>query len=138
MNRRILIIDDDHLLCDLACSTFGGAGYATESAANGAKGLAALQRQRADLVLLDAAMPVLDGFETLAKLKADAALRDIPVIMLTAKRTTADVRRAMSLGIAGYIAKPFDCRTLVAQVERALASHASARPSDTVEDTWEL
>ena len=134
MIRRILIIDDDHLLCDLACSTFSGAGYATESAANGAKGLAALRRERADLVLLDAAMPVLDGFETLAKMRADAALRDIPVVMLTARRTTADVKHAISLGIKGYIAKPFDSRTLVAQVERALA----APPSEPVEDAWEL
>ena len=134
MIRRILIIDDDHLLCDLACSTFSGAGYATESAANGAKGLAALRRERADLVLLDAAMPVLDGFETLAKMRADAALRNIPVIMLTARRTTADVKRAMSLDIKGYIAKPFDSRTLVARVERALA----APPSEPAEDAWEL
>lgn len=137
MTRRILIIDDDHLLCDLACSTFSGAGYATESAANGAKGLAALRRERADLVLLDAAMPVLDGFETLAKIRADAALRDIPIVMLTAKRTTADVKRAMSLGITGYIAKPFDSRTLVARVERALAASA-ARSSEPAEDAWEL
>ena len=88
--------------------------------------LAAIERARPDLVLLDVMMPILDGFETCARLKADDRTRDIPVIFLTAKAQVHEQRHGMSAGALGYILKPFDPMTLSKQIEEVLATHAKA------------
>ncbi len=141
MAPHILIVDDDPLLREVASAAFTAAGYSVDCAEDGTKALATLRREPAELVLLDIAMPVLDGFETLAEMKADTALRDIPVIMLTALRTEKDVRRALALGVASYFAKPFEAKTLVDRVERTLRRQpkpARAAPPEPSEDAWEL
>ena len=144
MGLRILIIDDDSLIREMVAASFAHAGYSVDSAADARAGIAALRTQPADLVLLDLAMPDLDGFQALASIREDAALRDTRVIMMTASRSEKDVRRARALGVAGYLAKPLASGALVERVERMLGAPwelelAKARAEKPKEDdVWEV
>ena len=130
----VLIVDDDPLIRELIGEILRREGYVVETAENGNEALAALRNQRCALVLLDVSMPVLDGFQTLEKIKGDPLAREIPVVMLTAARAEKDVRRALSLGVAGYIAKPIDTPKLLENVKRILGK----APEKATEEVWEV
>lgn len=123
--RYIFIADDDRLMCELIARALGDDGHEAKFAVDGARALAALKGRRPDLLILDANMPVVDGFAVLQALKADPALRTLPVLMLTGRRSEEDVRRAHALGAGAYIVKPFVIPVLLA---RAYALIASSRP----------
>jgi DNA-binding response OmpR family regulator len=123
----ILIADDDELLAALVQFKLEAAGHRVVVAADGAAALAEASRQRPDLIVLDAMMPVLTGSEVLARLKADPATATVPVIMLTARRAQDDVVSALRAGAADYLTKPFIPEELIARVESALAQ---SRASD--------
>jgi two-component system alkaline phosphatase synthesis response regulator PhoP len=120
MNRRILIIDDERDIRDVAAASLelvGGFSVLTE--ASGKAGIAAARREHPDAILLDLMMPEMDGCETLTQLKQDDGTKYIPVILLTAK--------ALSLGqattaadVAGVMVKPFDPMRLASEVEAIL------------------
>jgi CheY-like chemotaxis protein len=84
----ILVVDDDPLTLDLLETTLHSAGYKTERALSGKTALATLAHTRVNGILLDLVMPEMDGFEVLKHMKDDSALKDIPVIILTAKSLT--------------------------------------------------
>lgn len=127
----ILIADDDELLAALVQFKLEAAGHKVVVAKDGAAALAEVARQRPDLIVLDAMMPVLTGSEVLARLKADPATASVPVIMLTARRAQDDVVSALRAGAADYLTKPFIPEELIARVETALfqprASNAVVR-----------
>lgn len=115
----ILVIDDvpDNLL--LASSLLKNL-YRVKVAPSGEKGLAIARSDPPDLILLDVMMPVMDGYETCAWLKADQALKHIPVIFLTAKGDIEDEERGFSLGAVDYIVKPLTPSLLLARVHTQL------------------
>lgn len=117
--RRILIADDDPLLRALLVHRLSGDGYDVSTAENGAQALSAIADLQPDLIVLDALMPVMDGFEVLRRLKAEA-LTDAPVIMLTALKREQDVVGALQLGAADYLVKPFIPDELGERVRRLL------------------
>ncbi|HEU0043710.1 response regulator [Sphingomonas sp.] len=125
----ILIADDDELLGALVQFKLEAAGHRVVIAANGALALDAVARERPDLVVLDAMMPVLTGHEVLARLKANLDSADLPVIMLTARRGQEDVVAALRGGAADYLTKPFIPEELLVRVETALAQ---SRAGETV------
>jgi len=88
--------------------------------ADGEAALSALREAEFDLVLLDALMPKLDGFQVLARMKKDKALAGIPVAMLTAKGQGADMATGTELGADDYIIKPFNPDELVERIEKIL------------------
>src|SRR4029077_21130188 len=90
-------------------------------ASDGAEGLAMIQKHKPDVVLLDLMLPGMDGFEVCQRSKADEATRQVPIIFLTAQPQPAAVARAMALGAAGYLVKPFDPIKIIDQVNEALA-----------------
>ncbi len=104
----ILVVDDDALLAELAMAVLQQDGYETRVAVNGGEALQLIEKRIPDLIILDANMPVLDGFGVLAALKADSVLKRIPVVMLTALRSEADVAKARHFKVDGYVAKPFE------------------------------
>lgn len=126
----ILIADDDELLAALVQFKLEAAGHRVIIAENGAAALEAVARERPDLVVLDAMMPVLTGAEVLTQLKANPARSSIPVIMLTARRNQEDVVTALRAGAADYLTKPFIPEELLVRVETALAS-AQSRASNS-------
>lgn len=123
---QILIADDDPLLRAVLEHKLAAAGYAVLSVGDGQAALDAARVGPPAAMVLDAMMPVMDGFEALRRLKADAALAHLPVIMLTALKREDDVVSALRLGAADYVAKPFNPDELVARLNR-LAPAARSR-----------
>ena len=118
--KTILICDDDPLLVDLLEYRLTSRGYAVAVAEDGGKALRRLQEMRPDAVLLDAMMPVIDGYEVLRKIRETPETADIPVIMLTARKQEQDIVMALELGANDYLVKPFIPEELVARLARLL------------------
>jgi len=116
MSRRILVVEDQEdnrrILRDLLTS----AGYEIIQAENGEEALAAAARERPDLILMDIQLPVLDGYEATRRIKADPALRAIPVIVVTSYALSGDETKARAAGCDAYVTKPFSPRALLAKI----------------------
>jgi len=82
--------------------------------------LAAIRAEKSDLILLDIMMPVMDGYEVLRRVKEDENLKNIPVLMLTARTQERDVVKGIDLGAEDYITKPFHPAELLARIKRIL------------------
>lgn len=117
---RILIADDDPFLRELLKHKLAAAGYIVIVAEDGSDALAQCREHMPDLAVLDAMMPISDGFEVLRRLKSDPATAAVPIIMLTALRREEDVVGALKLGAADYLVKPFIPDELVARIGRLL------------------
>lgn len=118
---RILIIDDEddiRRIAAISLSKLGGMDVV--EAGSGTEGLKKAREGAVDAILLDVMMPGLDGPSTLAALRSDPRTASIPVIFLTAKAMAAELDRLNGLGVAAVLVKPFDPRTLSAQVGAAL------------------
>jgi two-component system cell cycle response regulator DivK len=116
MSRRILVVEDQEdnrrILRDLLTS----AGYEIIQAENGEEALAAAARERPDLILMDIQLPVLDGYEATRRIKANPALRAIPVIAVTSYALSGDENKARAAGCDAYVTKPFSPRALLAKI----------------------
>lgn len=127
--RRILIADDDPLLRALLVHRLSGDGYDVVTAEDGGQALNAVRDLKPDLIVLDALMPVMDGFEVLRRLKS-ARLSQAPVIMLTALKREEDIVGALQLGAADYLVKPFIPDELGQRVLRLLGGEAEGGARD--------
>ena len=113
MPTRILAIDDSRMVHMVVTKTLRPLDVEVLTAINGQEGLEMAEKDQPDLILLDATMPVMDGMETLAALKANPATKNIPVVMFGAD-SAKESERAQQLGALQFIAKPFTGDTLVA------------------------
>lgn len=120
MPVKILTVDDSKVVRIMVKRALKSYDCTIVEAANGQEGLEAAARENPDLIMLDVTMPVLTGLEMLTKLRADEALKAIPVIMLTAESAQENIAQADSLGISGYIPKPFKEDNLVEKVKAAV------------------
>lgn len=121
MTRRILVVDDDDLLREVASAALElVAGWQVSTARSGAQAQQDARRDPPDAILLDVMMPGVDGPATVAALRADPDTRDIPIIFLTAKMPSQDLSEWQPLHLAGVISKPFDPMTLAADMSRLL------------------
>lgn len=116
----ILIVDDNELNLDLLNRRLMREGHRILQARDGQAALSILREGSIDLVLLDIMMPVLDGYQTLAAIKADTALLDIPVIMLTAVNEVESAATCIERGADDYICKPFNPILLHSRVNACL------------------
>lgn len=119
--RPVLVVDDNPDNRELLARQLARQGHEVLTAANGRQALELLRARSCDLVLLDLMMPELDGFQTLEEIKHDRALRDIPVIMISAVDEMESVVRCITLGAADYLPKPFNPVLLRARVGACLA-----------------
>ena len=119
--HKILLAEDEADIRKVAQISlqFRG-GWAVTLAIDGVDCLAKAAQERPDLILLDCMMPNLDGYETCRRLKEDPALRQIPVIFLTAKSQESEVRKGLALGAVGYLIKPFNPMSLAAEIREIL------------------
>ena len=115
---KILSIDDSRMIHTLIGKGFNGYDVQLVFASNGQEGLDVAAREMPDVILLDVTMPVMDGIECLGKLKADPALKDIPVIMLTAEAGKENVLKIAKMGVRDYIVKPFSEAGIIDRVSR--------------------
>ena len=121
---RILVIDDEMLIRWSVSKVLERAGYRVSEAASGRDGLAAIEGDPPDLVLLDITLPDLDGFDVLEAIRQSRP--ELPVLMMTADATRETARQAFHLGARGHLDKPFDPASLQAAVSDALQSPPSA------------
>ena len=117
---RILVVDDEPHILKLVSFTLAARGYEMLEAADGLSALELAERKRPDLILLDVMMPVLDGYETCRRLKANEATAAIPIAMLSAKSQQAEQRVGLDAGAIAYICKPFTPKDLAEQVRELL------------------
>jgi class 3 adenylate cyclase len=116
----ILVVDDNESNREMLARRLGREGYEVRRAAGGAEALAALAAAPVDLVLLDVMMPGLNGYEVLQRLKADPALHDIPVLMISSLDEVESVARCIELGAEDHLPKPFNPVVLRARVSASL------------------
>lgn len=117
--RLILVAEDDRGILQLIVTRLALAGYQTAQARDGWETLACVQSSRPDAILLDINMPHLDGFGVLRRLNAKP-VRPPPIMVLSARNASADIKLALSLGAKDYLAKPFQDELLLARVARLL------------------
>jgi CheY-like chemotaxis protein len=120
MSGRLLLVEDEPDILLIGRASLKRAGFDVVTARDGLQALAAVAEERPSVIVMDCLMPELDGFETCARLQADPATREIPIVFLTARSDTATHQRCLALGAVGCIAKPFDPLRLGEQV-KALA-----------------
>ena len=117
---RILIVDDNENNRAIIAARLGAQGYSTTEASDGAEALEAVRREEPDLVLLDVTMPRMDGLEACRRMKSDASLGFVPVILVTARSDSKDVVAGLEAGADEYLSKPVDQPALVARVRSML------------------
>lgn len=118
---RILVVDDTEANRDLLVRRLQRQGHATETATDGRQALEMLRASAYDLVLLDIMMPVLNGYEVLEHMRADAGLRHVPVVLISALGDDESIIKGIELGADDYLPKPFNPHILRARVDASLA-----------------
>jgi CheY-like chemotaxis protein len=107
---KILIVEDNPLNMELASDLLEAAGYDILPAATAEEGIRLASTENPDLILMDVALPGMDGLSATRNLKEDPQTRSIPVVALTSHAMAGDEERALGAGCAGYITKPIDTR----------------------------
>jgi two-component system cell cycle response regulator DivK len=120
MNKRILVIEDQEdnrrILRDLLTSV----GYELIEAVTGEEGVTLAERHRPDLILMDILLPGLNGYDATRLIKAQPALRQIPIIAVTSYALSGDDTKALEAGCEAYVTKPFSPRQLLAKIREFL------------------
>ena len=120
MSKRILVVEDQpdsrQIIRDMLTPT----DYEITEAENGEQALAAIAKQRPELILMDIQMPILDGYAATRLIKADPALRSIPIIAVTSYALSDEETKARAAGCDDYVPKPFSPRELLAKIRQHL------------------
>ncbi|KMK76326.1 response regulator transcription factor [Alkalihalobacillus pseudalcaliphilus] len=115
--RRIVLIDDEQRMLDLLSLYLVPYGYDCIKMNSGTDGISYIEQNDVDLIILDVMMPLLNGWETLKKLRE---FSNTPIIMLTARNDTSDMVKGLKIGADDYISKPFNEEVLIARIEAVL------------------
>ncbi|WP_424673728.1 response regulator [Candidatus Binatus sp.] len=118
--RRVVLADDDATTVVMISTILKHFNFECDVAHDGAQACEIARTKKPDLVLMDVAMPHMNGFEALTALRSDSAIRSMPVILVSAHRDEAEVVKGFSLGADDYITKPFNSGELMARISRAL------------------
>jgi DNA-binding response OmpR family regulator len=124
--RRVLVVDDDPDIRGLLRELLDRRGFDVTEARDGQEALRAFFAERPDLVVLDVAMPVLDGWKTLERIRE---LSDVPVVMLTARTTELEKTRGLRAGADDYVTKPFGRQELLARIDAVLRRAGTREPA---------
>ena len=121
MSKRILVIEDQEDNRRIVRDLLTSVGYELIEAVTGEEGVTLAETERPDLILMDIQLPGLDGYEATRRIKANPALRHIPIIVVTSYALSGDEAKAREAGCDGYVAKPFSPRVLLAKIREHLA-----------------
>ncbi|MFZ0986595.1 MAG: response regulator [Xanthobacteraceae bacterium] len=120
MSKRILVVEDQpdnrQIIRDMLADT----GYEIAEAENGEEALAAITKQRPDLILMDIQLPVMDSYAATRRIKTDPALKSIPVIAVTSYALSGEEKKAREAGCDDYVPKPYSPRQLLAKIRQYL------------------
>ena len=125
VRATVLVVDDDEFQHKLVARLLESEPYQLKCAASGSEALNVLCRTRPDLILMDLVMPDMNGLDVIRRLKGDPQLERIPVIMITGNSERETVLGSIQVGAIDFIVKPFDRKTLVAKLARALGTSGS-------------
>src|SRR5688572_11880092 len=114
---KVLVIEDDRSLAEVLSYNLRAAGYDTIVATDGQDGLLKAQTRLPEIVVLDLMLPVVDGLDVCRRLRAEAATRDMLIVMLTAKAEESDEIVGFSLGADDYVTKPFSVKVLLERLK---------------------
>jgi two-component system alkaline phosphatase synthesis response regulator PhoP len=117
---NILVVDDEKDIRDLLDFNLAKNNYGVRSVGTGEDALAAIKNEIPDVVLLDLMLPGMDGLEVCKQLRGEAATKELPIIMISAKGEEADVVVGLELGADDYVTKPFSPRVLLARIRAVL------------------
>ena len=117
--KKILVVEDVEFNQDLVVQLLED-NYEVLTAGDGAEGLQVAEREHPDLILMDLSLPVIDGWEATRRLKANAVLKHIPIIALSAHAMTGDAEKALQSGCDDYLSKPLDEDLLFAKLTKFL------------------
>jgi len=123
--QHVLVVEDDRALSDVLSYNLEQAGYLVSVARDGQDGLNQAQRKIPDVIVLDLMLPVLDGLEVCRQIRANSAMVDVLVVMLTAKSEETDQIVGLALGADDYVTKPFSVKVLLERIKALLRRHAS-------------
>ena len=126
VDERVLLVDDDPSIREVAAIGLKGAGFRVTTSGDGRDGLLRARRDPFDVVLLDVMLPSLDGFEVCREIRKDSR---VPIVMLTARTDTIDVVVGLESGADDYVTKPFEMAELIARV-RAVLRRSAAEPAE--------
>ncbi len=118
--NRILIVEDEESLLKLESIILSSKGYNVTGVMDGRSALDEITANPPDLVILDIMLPELDGFEVCRHIKENPATKNIPVVMLTAKKNSQDYARGMEMGADAYMTKPFKSAKVIETIEGLL------------------
>ncbi len=131
MALKVLAVDDSKTIRKIVSKAFSTYDCEVMEAENGIEGLSSISRVKPDLIILDITMPVMNGIEMLGKLKGQADLKDIPVIMLTAESGKDNVMQIVKMGVRDYMVKPFKGEQLIERVTKIYALKPKPAGGDT-------
>ena len=129
-HETVLVVDDEEDILELVKYNLEKEGYTVVGVTTGEDALAAARRKMPDVLVLDLMLPGVDGLEVCRRLKADETTRHIPIIMLTAKGSEADIVTGLEMGAADYVTKPFSPRVLTARLKALLRRDSEATDED--------
>jgi two-component system alkaline phosphatase synthesis response regulator PhoP len=119
-HEKIVVIEDESDILEVIAYNLKREGYEVFTSQDGEDGLARIEQEAPDLVVLDLMLPTIDGIEICTKLKTDPVTRSIPIIIVTAKGEESEVVLGLSVGADDYVTKPFSPKELVARVKAVL------------------
>jgi two-component system cell cycle response regulator DivK len=120
MSKRVLAVEDQEDNMQILRDAIVNAGYEIIEAENGEQALALAAKHRPDLILMDIQIPIIDGYEATRRIKADPALRSIPIIAVTSHALDDGERKARAAGCDDFVAKPYSPRQLLAKIRQVL------------------
>jgi two-component system cell cycle response regulator DivK len=120
MTKHILMVEDQEDNRQILRDLLANSEYHFTEAENGEEAFAAISQKRPDLILMDIQLPVMDGYETMRRIKADPQLKTIPIIAVTSYALSGDEQKARAAGCDAYIAKPYSPRELLAKIRELL------------------
>ena len=131
MSKRILVVEDQEDLRGILRDLLTGTGYTVIEAADGEAGVAKAESERPDLVLMDIQMPVVDGYEATRRIKADPALKPIPIVAVSSYAMKGDEEKARASGCDHYVTKPYSPMQLMKIIRGLIRSRngAASTPS---------
>jgi two-component system, cell cycle response regulator DivK len=121
MSKRILVVEDQPDSRRIIRDMLAGTDYEIAEAENGEEALAAIAKQRPDLILMDIQLPIMDGYTATRQIKADITLRSIPIIAVTSYALSDEEKKARAAGCDDYVPKPFSPRELLAKIRQHLS-----------------
>ena len=120
MSKLILAVEDQEDNMQILRDLLTSAGYQIIEAENGKDALAAVTKRRPDLILMDIQIPIIDGYEVTRRIKADPALRSIPIIAVTSHAIGSGEEKARAAGCDDFVAKPYSPRQLLTKIRQYL------------------